>query len=277
MLSIAARTSRGLSRGVAVAGILSISTFAARNMSYSNCEPSSALTLSSVPSVQLYQYRICPFCNRVKVLLDFLQIDYEAIEVNPLSKAEIKFSKDHKKVPIAFLDGNMTIESSNIIDILVSKIVDNQAKKDFVTPDTQQWSEWSEKKLAVLLYPNITRNFTESWECFAYTQDVDAWNPVMQLVTRSAGAAAMLVANGKIKKKYNIVDERAELKSELKIWSDALGNNTFLHGDKITMPDLMVFGVLRSIQKMRTFNEIMEENDVLKRWYENVAKSIASK
>jgi glutaredoxin len=68
--------------------------------------------------VQLYQYRICPFCNRVKTLLDFINkvsddngtnsnetntlLSVQNIEVNPISKTEIKqFSKDYRKVPIA--------------------------------------------------------------------------------------------------------------------------------------------------------------------------------
>ena len=68
--------------------------------------------------VQLYQYRICPFCNRVKTLLDFINkigddngtnsnekntfLSVQNIEVNPISKIEIKpFSKEYRKVPIA--------------------------------------------------------------------------------------------------------------------------------------------------------------------------------
>ncbi len=66
--------------------------------------------------VQLYQYRICPFCNRVKTVLDFINkisddkgtknalpvLSVQNIEVNPISKTEIKqFSKEYRKVPIA--------------------------------------------------------------------------------------------------------------------------------------------------------------------------------
>ena len=38
----------------------------------------------------------------------------------------------------------------------------------------------------------------------------------------------------------------------------------------MTLPDLMVYGVLRSISKFQTFREIMSENEVLKTWYDNV-------
>ena len=55
-----------------------------------------------------------------------------------------------------------------------------------------------------------------------------------------AGTLAMTMANGKIKKKYGIVDERKELQLCLNDWVDALGDKQYLHGDKITLPDLMV-------------------------------------
>lgn len=50
-----------------------------------------SFSAASGDSIQLYQYAICPFCNRVKALLDYARIEYSTIEVNPLTKAEIKW------------------------------------------------------------------------------------------------------------------------------------------------------------------------------------------
>lgn len=46
---------------------------------------------SDSTAIQLYQYAICPFCNRVKALLDYSGLPYKTVEVNPLTKAEIKW------------------------------------------------------------------------------------------------------------------------------------------------------------------------------------------
>jgi glutathione S-transferase len=94
---------------------------------------------------------------------------------------------------------------------------------------------------------------------------------------RVAGTAAMSLANGKIKKKYGIVDERKELLELLTVWTDALGNKPFLHGDKITLPDLQVYGVLRAIEGLTTFKFIMQENATLKAWYDRVQAKVPSK
>lgn len=56
-------------------------------------------------SLKLYQYNICPFCCKVKAFMDWRGLEYSAIDVNPLTKAEISFSKDYRKVPIRMFSG----------------------------------------------------------------------------------------------------------------------------------------------------------------------------
>jgi glutathione S-transferase len=105
---------------------------------------------------------------------------------------------------------------------------------------------------------------------------VSTWNVANRFVTRAAGTVAMSLANGKIKKKYNIVDERAELKATLAEWTSAVGKKKYLHGDHVTLPDLLVFGVLRSISGLSTFREIMADNADLSAWYGRVDLSLVS-
>eukprot|EP01039_Chlorochromonas_danica_P001588 gene1588-1734_t len=221
----------------------------------------------------VYQYKICPFCHRVKAYLDYLQIPYETVEVNPLTKAELSFS-EYKKVPIAKIDDAVL----NGSDVIISRISSTHASdkvKELMTEDTEKWMEWSEKRLAILLYPNITRTFAESWQCFSYAEDVNEWSAVQRLLVRTSGPVAMFFANGRIKKKYSIQDERAELLAVLDEWTEAVGEKRFLHGEKITMPDLMVFGVLRAIEGCPTFDVVMEKPAV-KKWYDAVAGEVHS-
>lgn len=49
---------------------------------------------SEASAVQLYQYAICPFCSKCKATLDYAKVPYQAIEVNPLTKAEIKWYEE---------------------------------------------------------------------------------------------------------------------------------------------------------------------------------------
>jgi len=243
----------------------------------SNNTSTNTNTTTSPILLTLYQYRICPFCHRVRSLLDYMNINYKTIEVDPLTKTELSFSKDYKKVPVAIIKDDIIGDSSKIIkEIISSNNNKNLNMKEFLTNDTDEWIEWSEKKLAVMLYPNITRSLEESWETFGYVNDVKEWSLPHRMIVRILGTGAMSMANKKIKEKYGIKNEREELKQVCKQWSDAVGKKKFLHGDKITVPDLMIYGVLRSINSTRTFNEIMSDNANLEQWYKRVDNSIVS-
>jgi microsomal prostaglandin-E synthase 2 len=230
-------------------------------------------------NITVYQYKICPFCSKVKTYLDYLKVPYDTVEVNPLTKGELGFSKDYKKVPIMMVgpENQQINESDQIIAFITANLKAKEtAGASFFPQDTEKWAEWSDKRLAVMLYPNITRSFAESWECFEYVDSVSTWNVANRFVTRAAGTVAMSLANGKIKKKYNIVDERAELKATLAEWTSAVGKKKYLHGDHVTLPDLLVFGVLRSISGLSTFREIMADNADLSAWYGRVDLSLVS-
>ena len=62
-----------------------------------------------------------------------------------------------------------------------------------------------------MIYPNITRSFEESWQCFDYAASVPTWSTMDRYSNRILGPLAMFMANGKIKKKYGIVNEREEV------------------------------------------------------------------
>lgn len=253
------------SKSAAAAAVALSLSFTARPFAHNESES------KSLPKV--YQYQICPYCHRVKAYLDYLKVRYQVVEVNPLTKSELAFSKKYKKVPIAVFDGEVVADSADIISY-ISKHYPTTA--GFIPEDSDKWMEWSEKRLAILLYPNITRSKEECWECFSYADEVSSWGFFWRSAVRSIGPIAMSFANGRIKKKYGIEDERKELKEVLSEWVTALDGKKFLHGEKVTLPDLMVFGVLRSIRKFQTFREIMSENEVLKRWFDDVDQATGS-
>ena len=48
--------------------------------------------------IRLYQYEVCPFCNKARAYMEYHRIPFERIEVNPLTKEQVKF-QDYKRVP----------------------------------------------------------------------------------------------------------------------------------------------------------------------------------
>jgi microsomal prostaglandin-E synthase 2 len=261
--------------GLRVASVSAISFTLFLNQSKYFCDATITNNLPARNEPVIYQYKICPFCHRTKAYLDYLQIKYKTVEVNPLTKSEISFTPaDKKKVPIFIIDGQTIHDSNNIIEYISSNLAKDSfrgvSRKNFITEDTNKWNEWSEKKLAVMLYPNITRSFSECWECFGYSTEVESWSTFERYVVRVMGTLFMGFANGQIKKKHGIVKEREELHALLLDWTGALGSNKYLHGDHPSLPDVLVFGVLGSIAETATFREIMTNNSKLERWFANM-------
>jgi len=233
---------------------------------------------ASALSVQLYQYEICPFCCKVKAFLDWQKQSYRTIEVNPLSKAEIKFSEKYRKVPIAMVDGEQVNDSLDIIKKVAASLENSGAEASILNSmedaETQKWLTWADKELAVLLFPNITRNFGESFEAFQYISEVPTFGASAKMLNQLAGSLAMWLANGKLKKKYNITDERKQLSETLETWVAAVGDGPFLRGSALSVADVAVYGVISSIRGLAAHKEAMAALPALAAWSDRVRASI---
>uniref|UniRef100_A0A7S1TM94 Prostaglandin E synthase 2 n=1 Tax=Erythrolobus australicus TaxID=1077150 RepID=A0A7S1TM94_9RHOD len=221
--------------------------------------------------IVLYQYEVCPYCNKVRAFLDFHKIPYRTVEVNPLSKAEIKFS-DYKKVPVLLMDGEQFNDSAIIIRKL-NGMLDGKSNYE-MNEDEQKWFDWVDTRLIKILPPNIYRTARESFQTFDYLADVSNFNVFEREAARYFGAGVMYFVSKKLKKKYDIDDERAALYEAVNTFIGAVGSKQFLGGDEPNLADLSVFGVLRSIEKYDTFRDMMA-NSKVEPWYTRMKEVVA--
>lgn len=68
--------------------------------------------------ITLLQYQSCPFCCKVRAFLDYYGFSYEVVEVNPVMRKQLKFSKNYRKVPMVLITptNNIDGETSNTND-----------------------------------------------------------------------------------------------------------------------------------------------------------------
>ena len=226
-----------------------------------------------------WRWQICPFCNKVKSLLDLYRVPYETLEVNPLRKTEIKFSADYRKVPIAMVGEEQVNDSPVIAQTLMDKFVDGgvltRSELDqFASPAAMEWAKWADTKFAVLLFPNMTRTFSESYEAFGYLWSVPHFSMLDKLSNQYVGAFFMWMAQGKIKKKYSIEDERAALHEGVAHWlSDGVRDQPFAGGARPNYADVCVYGCLRAIERTSCHRELMADTAVGP-WYERMAEAV---
>jgi len=258
---------------------------------------SSASVDAGVPSVVLYQYAICPFCHQAKTLLDYSNTDYQPIEVNPLTKQEIKWSKDYRKVPIATIDETPVFGSDKIVNGLLEndavrkrlemKWGNNLTMNDFASSDSAvEWIAFAKDELAPLLYPNMCRTLSDAYAAFDYVNHQSSFSPIQRIAIRSIGSLAMYLAASRVKKRLNIDDEKKTLDEALtKFESKGLDGSTeqaFLSGkEEPDLGDLAVYGTLRSIEGLPAHSQAVYGRrlkdgspGILPLWYERVKAKV---
>lgn len=233
--------------------------------------------------------------------MDYASLSYESVEVNPLTKAELKpWSGDYRKVPIALLDETQINGSNQIISALLdnsevanslkhkwqsnSDVVDSSTPSPSTVmsmdkfrhdPSVSRWNEFADN-LASILYPNICRSLGDSFDAFGYVKEVKEFSTLQKVSVQMVGSVAMYFAASKIKKKLGIQNERQALQLALdefeKEGLDA-GNKMFISGlSSPNMADIVIFGTLRSIEHLSSFKDTVNQrnSDTTKQWYKRM-------
>jgi len=191
-------------------------------------------------------------------------------EVNPLTKAEIKFSETHRKVPIAvFDDGSIVVESAAIVDELLRR---SPPSEDFASESARTWAAWATHELAPMVYPNLTKTYGECRRALSYADG--AFGPMDALLIKHVGALGMSLAHGKIKRKYGIEDERAALFEKLATWEARIGDRPFRGGDAPDLADVAVHGVLGAVAGLPARDDVVEAHPKIGAWLERVEAAL---
>ena len=176
------------------------------------------------PSVTLYQYKICPFCNINKAFLSYTNTPYTQTEVNPLTKTEVKSlpsnkendqGKKYTKVPIAMINNEQYNGSNDINDILLKNdYVQSNLQNKWTngeegmimtmeqfhdSKEAQKWIQFAKDDLAPILYPNICRSLSESYHAFDYIHSIEKYSFLQKYMIQYVGSLAMYFAASKIK------------------------------------------------------------------------------
>ena len=238
-------------------------------------------------SVVLYQYDVCPFCNKVKAFLDYHNIPYDVVEVNPLTKTEIKqFEHEWKKVPVLVVDGKAMYNSRDIINDMDERARKNSGltkrwfgdKSNKEKEKEEEWCKWVDERFVHVLTPNIYKTFREAMDSFDYITERGNFGFFERQSARIAGAVSMYgISKMVLKKRHGIEDERASLFEETRKWmSEGVGKSggQFCGGDAPNIADISMFGVFRAVKTFQTFEDVCKEVPEMVPWYEKMKKAV---
>jgi hypothetical protein len=112
--------------------------------SAARAEPRAPVPPPASPAwLTIYKYDTCPFANKAMTFLEFHSVPHSRVEVNPLSKKEIAFSKSYRNLPLAVASSGEQVNGSD-------EIVDYCAKRlglPDVSADEQKWRDFVNARL----------------------------------------------------------------------------------------------------------------------------------
>lgn len=228
---------------------------------------SSSPKTSPLPSyAQLYQYAACPFCWKVRALLAYLHVPHKVIEVHPITKKEIAFSKEYKKVPI-FIDQNgVKVTDSNAIMRHIDQKYGEQSL--FAKEHDSSQAALLERERALFelseqivfaLPPVIYKTLSSSWNAFSYITEVSHFSWWEKWYVRLFGSFVMYFVAKKKAKARGITQPQEHLQKLLEELEQFLCKHPM---EKVTAGDLAAWGILRSSAALPCFALVEERSDL---------------
>lgn len=229
----------------------------------------------------LYQYEVCPFCNKVQTFLEHSQVPHQRVEVNPLSKKEMNFS-EYRKVPFLVVEDTTSGVKSQVngSDEIIDYVHSAKFGGETANQDELQWRQWVNDWVVHLLPPNIYKTPSEALQAFDYIANSSNFSYTEKLTAKYSGALAMYFIAKRAYKKYGITDARRDLKEAMDKWADeGVPKDQPFHGGKTPdKADLAVFGVIRSIEgNYETWNDMRKSvKPEFWEWYGRVKSQMPS-
>ncbi|XP_066112187.1 prostaglandin E synthase 2 [Saccopteryx bilineata] len=142
--------------------------------------------------------------------------------------------------------------------------------------EEMKWRQWADDWLVHLISPNVYRTPAEALASFDYIVREGKFGAVEGAVAKYLGAAAMYLISKRLKSRHHLQDDvREDLYDAANKWVAAVGKHRpFMGGQKPNLADLAVYGVLRVMEGLESFDDLMRHTHI-QPWYLRVEKAIA--
>ena len=230
--------------------------------------------------VVLYRYLTCPFCGKVKAFLDQHKIPYVCVEVDPLTKSQMK-GLNYGKVPfmqVKTASGELLslADSYDIVSILSEKV---GASAAIETPEAKEWREWGSEKFIRYVTLNLNRSVSDAWNSAAYIDVAEEIPAVNRFLSKFFGSITMyiIVQHAITKPKlvkmgYDGGDARQALYAETNHWvKEGLAGRPFYGGSAPNGVDTDIYGIINAIRGLPLYMDVLRNTEA-REWIHRMDK-----
>ncbi|MBS73048.1 MAG: hypothetical protein CMA91_02185 [Euryarchaeota archaeon] len=223
---------------------------------------------------KLHMLHTCPFCWKVRGLLEHLNLDYEAIQINPMKSKNLPSAPEWKKVPI-WVDSNekIHVDSTPIMKEIDAALNNGElwAAEDEERRD--KWLEWVDLHMSKATIPILYGTLFSALKTTTRVSKLEKFGFFSKRLYAWAGFPIMwgIIAKKRVKK-----DGRKPKKlwhDLLSEFTDSFDGKTFFGGDSPNLVDFAAFGYVRSISPYPQFSQLEDHENGMK-WYNAVKNTL---
>ena len=229
--------------------------------------------MSQVPTLHLLYS--CPFCWKVRGLIEYLKLDVDLVGVNGMKiKKEVKFAGDWGKVPV-FTDENGAyhVDSTPLLK-LIDQSYNNGAMANQGDSERQEkWLEWADTKMSKATVPILYGTLGSALKTTTRISKLEKFGFFSKRLYAWAGFPVMwgIIARKRVKK---------DGRTPKKLWHDLLTEFTAAHeskpffgGETPDLVDFAAYGYMRSISPFPQFS-LLTDHEPGMAWYNRMEASI---
>ncbi|XP_067398180.1 prostaglandin E synthase 2 isoform X2 [Emydura macquarii macquarii] len=141
--------------------------------------------------------------------------------------------------------------------------------------EEMKWRKWADDWLVHLISPNVYRTPREALASFDYIVCEGKFGTVEGFFAKYVGAVAMFFISKRLKSRHQLQDNvREDLYKAANDWVKAIGKHRpFMGGSQPNLADLAVYGVLRVMEGLEAYNDMMTQTKI-QPWYHRMEKAI---
>ena len=223
----------------------------------------------------LHMLYTCPFCWKVRGLIEHLKIDVDYIAVNGMRiKKDVSFAGDWGKVPV-FTDenGGYHVDSTPLLKHIDATYNSGKLAALGDAERQAEWLEWSDTKMSKATIPILYGSIGSALKTTVRISKLEKFGFFAKRLYAWAGFPVMwgIIARKRVKK---------DGRKPKQLWHDLLTEFTNAHdgkdffgGETPDLVDFSVFGYMRSVSPFPQFS-LLEDHELGMAWYQRMEKSI---
>jgi len=223
----------------------------------------------------LHMLYTCPFCWKVRGLIEYIGLDVEYISVNGMKiKKEVGFAGDWGKVPV-FTDenGEYHTDSTPLLKQIDATYNGGKLASLGDAERQQQWLDWADSKLSKATIPILYGSIGSALKTTVRISKIEKFGFFSKRLYAWAGFPIMwgIIARKRVKK---------DGRTPKQLWHDLLteftdehGSKSYFGGDEPDLVDFAAFGYMRSISPFPQFN-VLEDHAKGIAWYKRMEASV---